>query len=333
MMMKNQRGFTLLEVIVAMVLVGALYAIAAESFGPALAFRAEIETKEKQKDLRQAIHSAYKMNAVNVDAVATATLTFGGSVGTISQALPDPTTKRCTSTATTFTPVARFSTMSPGEAFRDGYGQPLCVYITPRASLAISGSTVFYHSAAVVSAGRNGVIDVGTDLDAATGNLTLAGDDIGVLLDGRNFAQDRYDITLASVRRAADAYQSYFSVRYQSDPARSISVDYFSCGDDTTCPPATVNPLWDAGNGMPSTCAGAIPMFALTGISPHAVLGLSQSDVTDGYGNIITLDNCGATVRSPGNATAALRAPPYTAVISTTLPGGGILSQTAIGQF
>lgn len=329
----SQRGFTLLEVVVAMVLVGALYAIASESFGPALSFRAEIETKERQKDLRQAIHSAYKLNAVSVDSVDTATLTFGGSLGTMSPVLPDATTKRCDSDATTFAPVASFSTMSPAEAFRDGYGNPICLYITPRQSLAVSGSTVFYHSVAIVSPGKNGLIDAGTDLDSTTGNLVLAGDDMGILLDGRNFAQDRYDITLESIKRAADAYQAYFSVRYQSDPARSISVDYFSCGDNSTCPPATVNPLWDAGNGMPSTCGGAVPMFTTTGISPHAVLGLSQSDVTDGYGNIITLDNCGASVRSPGNATASLRAPPYTAVISTTLPGGGTLSQTAIGQF
>lgn len=331
--MKKQRGFSLVEIIVAMVLMGALYAIASDSFGPALAFRAEIETNERQKDLRQAISSAYKLNAVNVDAVTTATLTFGGTFGTLSPALPDATTKRCTSTATTFLPIARLSSMAPSDAYRDGYGSPFCVYITTRQSMNISGSTIYFHSTAIVSGGRNGVIDTGTTLNDTTGDLTLAGDDVGILLDGRNFAQERYDLTLASIKRAADAYQAYSSVRYQTDPARSISVDYFSCGDDSTCPPASVNPLWDSGNGMPSTCAGAIPMYRTTGISPHAVLGLSQSDVTDGYGNIITMDNCGASVRSPGNATASLRSPPYTAVISTTLPGGGTLSQTAVSQF
>lgn len=330
---RRQRGFTLLEVMVAMLLVGALYAIASESFGPALAFRAEVETKERQKDLRQAVHSAYKLNAINVDASSTAELDFGGTYGKLEPVEPDPATKRCAANATTFASVASFSSMSAGDAFRDGYGNPVCVLITPRLSLTVSGSTVYYHSVAIVSPGKNGVIEAGTTLSATTGNMSVDGDDIGILLDGRNFAQERYDLTLESIRRAADAYQAYFSVRYQSDPARSISVDYFSCGDDAACPPATANALWDAGNGMPSTCAGAVPMFASAGISPHAVLGLSQSDVTDGYGNIITMDNCGSSVRSPGNVTVALRAPPYTAVISTTLPGGGTLSQTAVGQF
>lgn len=331
--MRRQRGFTLLEILVALVLIGGLYAIVSDSFGPALAFRAEIETKEKQKDLRAAIFAAYKLNAVTVDAEPAAKLDFGSGTGVMAPVLPDGTTKRCGSTATTFLPVARFSGSSAGVIYRDGYGNPMCLFITTRQSLTVSGSTIYYHSVAVVSPGRNGVIDATTALDNATGNLTLGGDDMGVLLDGRTMAQDRYQVTIESIRRAAEAYQAYFSVRYQTDPARSISVNYFACGNDTTCPPATPNSQWDAGNGMPTTCAGPIDMFRSTGISPHAVLGLSESDVTDGYGNRLKLDNCGAGVRNPSNADAAMRTPPYTAVISTTLPGGDTLSQTAVGQF
>ena len=326
-----QRGYTLLEVVVALVLVTGLYAIAAESFGPALAFRAEIATKERLEDLHQALYTAYKANALTVDANTGKTLDFG-ALGTMSEALPHPVNKRCTSTAATILPIARFSKSSAGEAFVDGYGTPQCVFITPQLTLDISGVSVLYHSVAIISAGKNGVIDAGTALDDATGNMTLAGDDIGILMDGQRFAEDRYRASLDAVKKAADAYQAYFAVRYQSDPARSISVDYFSCGD-ATCPPATANSLWDAGNAMPSTCTAPLAMFQETGISPSAVLGLSKSDVTDGYGNLITLDNCGASVRSPGNATAAMRAPPYTAVITATLPGGATLSQTAVGQF
>lgn len=331
--MKLQRGFTLVEILVALVLIGGLYAIGSDSFGPALAFRAEIETKEKQKDLRAAILAAYKINALSVDAEPTAKLDFGEATGVLEPVLPDGTTRICNSSASTFQPVARFSQSSAGVIFRDGYGNPMCLYITARQTLTISGSTIYYHSVAIVSPGRNGVVHPSTALDGATGNLTLGGDDIGVLLDGRVMAQDRYQITIDAVRKAADAYQAYFSVRYQTDPARSISVNYFACGDDYTCPPATADPKWDAGNGMPTTCAGPIEMFRTSGISPHTVLGLSESDVTDGYGNLLTLDNCGTGVRSPGNAVEAMRTPPYTAVIFTTLPGGGTLSQTAVGQF
>lgn len=330
--MRRQRGFTLLEILVALVLIGGLYAIVADSFGPALAFRAEIETKERQKDLRAAILAAYKINALNVDAEQAAKLDFGASTGILNPVLPDGTTGRCGSTATTFAPVARFSSSSAGEIYRDGYGHPMCLLITTRNSLNISGATVNYHSAAIVSPGRDGVIHASTALDNTTGNLTLGGDDMGILLDGRALAQDRYQITLEAIKRSADAYQAYFSVRYQTDPARSISVNYFACGNDTTCPPANSNSLWDRGNGMPTTCAGPIAMFKSTGISPHAVLGLSKSDVTDGYGNLLMLDNCGNSVRNPANTDAAMRTPPFTAVISTTLPGGYVLSQTAVGQ-
>lgn len=333
--MNKQRGFTLLELIVALVIITGIYAVASDAFGPALAFRADIETGDRQKNVRKAIYAAYKINALNVDANAAAVLDFGTTngvtYGTINPALPGAN-GRCTATAATFATIASFSTASPGDLFRDGYGNPFCVYITPRNSLTVSGNTVNYHSVAIVSGGRNGVVDAGTGLDPVTGSLTIAGDDRGILLDGRAFAQDRYDETFAALKKAADIYQAYFSVRYQSDPSRSISVDYFSCGA-ASCPPASPVAGWDAGNAMPSTCSGAIPMYSATGTSPNTVLGLSQSDVTDGYGNIIMLDNCGASVRSPGNATATMQAPPYTAVISTTLPGGATLAQTAIGQF
>lgn len=330
--MGNQRGFTLLEILVALVLIGGLYSIVADSFGPALAFRGEIETKERQKDVHAAILAAYRINAVQVDADPAARLDFGTGTGVINPVNPDTSSRRCNSTDATFLPVARFSQSSAGVLYRDGYGNPMCILITPRHSLDISGSTVFYHSVAVVSPGRDGVIDSGTALDNTTGDLSISGDDIGILLDGRQLAQESYETTKKSIKRAVEAYQAYFSVRYQSDPSRSISVDYFGCGD-SVCPPSVVNPRWDAGNGMPSTCGGAIPMWRTTGISPHSVLGLSKDDVTDGYGNILTLDNCGSSVRNPNNANAGMTAPPFTAVISTTLPGGGSLSSTAAGQF
>lgn len=329
--MRTQRGFTLLEILVALVLIGGISAFVADSFGPALSFRAEIETKEKQKDLRNALLAAYKIHADTVDGESTAKLVLG--TATLEKISPDATSKRCPSTPTTFSAIARYSSYSAGEVYRDGYGNPICLFITPRQSLTISGSTIYYHSVAIISPGRDGVISNTTALDDTTGDLTTGGDDIGILLDGRLMAQDRYQITLEAVKRAAEAYQAYFSVRYQTDPSRSISVNYFACGDDATCPPATPDSKWDAGNGMPTTCAGPIGMYQTTGISPHAVLGLSESDVVDGYGGMLTLDNCGAGVRNPNNPDAAMRTPPFTAVISTSLPGGGVLSQTAVGQF
>ncbi len=327
----RQHGFTLLEIIIALVIVGGLYMVAANSFGPALKFKAEIETIEKQKDLRQAMLAAYKLQALSVDAEPGAKMDFA-SMGIIDAVTPDPSTGRCPSNANTFAPISSFLATSAGVAYRDGYGNPLCVFISPQKSMLVSGSTIFYHSVAIISPGKNGVMSPLSGL-TSEGALSAADDDVGTLLDGRFAAQERYDMTRATLRRVADVYQAYFSVRYQSDPARSISVDYFSCGDATACPPSPALPRWDSGNGMPSTCAAGVPMFSATGISPNAVLGLSQTDVTDGYGNIVMMDNCGASVRSPGNATASMQTPPYTAAIYTTLPGGSVLSQSAIGQF
>lgn len=330
----NQRGFTLVEMIVTMVLITALYAIMMEGFAPAIQFRAEIETEAKIKSMRESILAAYKDNISNVDAEVSDKLVFDIGME-IEKALPQAD-GRCQSDKDTFKPIARYLDQSSTRAHLDGYSQPICVYITTRQSVVVDGVPLDYHSVAIVSPGRNNKIDAGTTL-SATGELTLDGDDLGVLLDGRTFVQGRYELTIDELRRVADAYQAYFQSRYQADSTRSISINYFSCGN-VNCSVAS-DPKWDIngtipvlGNTVDKTIG--VPMdTVMAGGIPYEMLGLSLTDVTDGFGNVLYIQNRGDLCRNPNNTDSSLRTPPYTAVIYTTLPSGEKLSQTVVGLF
>jgi hypothetical protein len=160
---------------------------------------------------------------------------------------------------------------------------------------------------------------------SAAGELTLCGDDEGVLVDGFNIASDLLRQTLARMQTVVTAYQTYFQVRALSDPARDISINYFAAGGS----PAE---RWDTAGPMPlSACSAPSPLVAASGPNPVGALGLSPLDATDLYGQVMQYDNCSNQVRNPQNTDVALQNPPYTASVVTALPGGGVLRVNAVG--
>lgn len=326
-------GFSLIEILVAIALMAILTFAIAPQLKYMLNFESEQDTKNRLNELLAGLQSAYQVNSFSIEGDALAELNFGAAG--ITAKTTATAGQRCNSTATNFNPLAQYSGHAAASLVNDGYGVPLCILINPRASTQVDGITIYYHSIAFVSAGRNNVLDPGTALNPTTGDLTLGGDDVGVLFDGRKFGLDRYNATVLNMQKVASAYSQYYTARYQSDPSRSISTDYFAlCGSsDAVCYP-TYSSRWDASGLMSTTCSsGPVPMYTSGGTGPNAVLGLSQNDVTDGFGNIMTMDNCSNAVRSPNNTTgASYSIPPYTAAISTTIPGNQVITQTAVGS-
>lgn len=329
--LKFAKGFTLVELLVAVSIIIVFSAFFMKDLGSILDYKARVDTENKLKAWRKGVESVYLTNSSTIDNDATAKLTMLDATQ-ISPTAVATANKKCTLTAAAALPFANRAGYSSTDLNKDGHRSSFCLFITPRLSDAINGTTLYYHSVAVVSGGGNGVIETTTTLDNTTGNLTIdpASDDVGILFDGRRFAADRYEQTIAAMTRTVQAYSTYYSARYQSDSSRSLSTDYFSCGNDTACPSTAAR--WDQAGEMISTCAAPLAMVQATGVSPHTVLGLSAIDVTDGWGSLFKIDNCTNAVRSPNNTTAIRKNPPYTATISATLPGGSVLSMTAVGQ-
>lgn len=321
------RGFTLTELAIVLAVLVPLVLFVLDVLGPMLAFQGGLDNRRQLSEVRQAFIAAYRDNPLSVDGEAGARFVLPG--GVIDAVAPDPVSGRCASGPATLAPLARYLPQSASTAFRDGFAAPMCLLMTGRLTRRIAGIDTFYRVIAIVAPGQNGRLDtVGSCTTAlsATGELMLCGDDEGVLVDGYNIAAELLQQTLVRMQRVATAYQSYFQSRAQSDPSRDASINYFASG-------GTPPERWDAGGPMPlSACAAPSPLLDAAGTGPAAILGLSNVDVTDLYGQVMQYDNCGNAVRNPQNATAAMQLPPYTAAIVTALPGGNLLRLNAVGS-
>lgn len=319
---QNQLGFTLLEMMLAIGLASLLIVLISNAMASSLTFYSKIETDSRLKDLRTALTTAYNDNAMTVDSNTSAVFTT--SAGTLSPLAPT-VNNLCLGTTTTFLAIARYLSTSASDIWHDGFGRGFCIYVTPRQTATVNGVNFNYHALAIVSAGVDGAMDPSTTL-SAVGELTLGGDDKGILIDGRSLMWDKVSQTWLALNRTADAYQTYFSTRYLANTTRDISIDYFAKSDRAGNPSNN----WDATGSMANSGGVATNMVNL---GAHTVLGLTTADVTDAFGQVLMLDNSSDAVRNPQNSSGALQTPGFTARISTTLPGGLSLSRTVVGTY
>jgi prepilin-type N-terminal cleavage/methylation domain-containing protein len=319
---RQVRGFTLIELLVAVAILAALTVGLADVFGPSFSFYQKIETKNKLDDLKSSIERAYQAEDSRIGSVNGQILSLVD--GTLTQVLPTADNV-CLPTTTTFAPLARYLPSSASVMQTDGHGQGMCVFVSNPIAATVSGAAFTYRAIAVVSAGADGTIHATTVLNA-TGSLVLGGDDRGILIDGRQFIADKFAATQAKVDRIVQAYGLYFQTRYLGNSARDISVDYFA----STNRAGAASARHDTGGSMPTTGGASV---SITSINAHTVLGLTVDDVTDAYGQVIRIDNSSDNVKNPENSTAALSLPPYSALISTTLPGGVVFSRSVVGAY
>jgi prepilin-type N-terminal cleavage/methylation domain-containing protein len=335
---RRQSGFTLVEMVVAVALFAILSLAVTESIGGVVRWYGKMVTAHRLASLQTSLTQAYRENIVSAEANtgSVIALTTGsapgapvgasGAAGAASTGILAPTNNtpggRCTSTATTFAAAGPYLNLSTTEAYLDGYAGPLCLFITDQQSMTSGGVSLYYHSMAVVSMGGNGRLSAGTTF-SQTGELTLGGDNQGVVIDGRQIALQQFGAARDRTQKIVDALQSYFLGRFQASPSPTTTVDYFGTTAGSTS--------WDDGGTLPVTSAPAdmtaVPTY-------YTALGLSLNDVVDPYGQPFFFDNGSSAVRSPANPSASLNnAPPWSAAITTTLPGGVAYGQSAVGTY
>jgi prepilin-type N-terminal cleavage/methylation domain-containing protein len=317
------RGFTLVEMMIAMGVMTLLVVALSNTLTPAISFYGKQQTNVKLADLQQAFEISYRDEAPVVNAGTGQIWTL--SLGAIAPVVVNPG-GRCESNPDTFGPLRSYLSGSASDAWRDGHGQGMCVFVTGLLSGTAGGYSYPYRSVAVVSAGLDGTIDPTSRL-SADGVLTLAGDDRGFIVDGRKAALGQVQDAVRKIDRLADAYGTYFNTRFMSNVARDVAINYFA----NTDPSGATSTLYDTAGAMPSTRGAAV---AVTSIGAHTILGLTVDDVTDPWGRVLLIDNSSDAVRHPGNASPALRAPGYTARITTPVPGTTqVIARTVVGSF
>lgn len=305
------KGFTLIEVLITLSLVTILSVVALNALTPWLLFKQSLDTDRKLQDMRQALTSAYSANAMVIDAQAP-------SIFLTLVSDPAIAGSACTSQEAALTGSALSGYLTEGGvgAAKDGFASPLCFFITTPAPRDVEGVRIAYRMIAIVSAGHNGIIDEGTAIDPVTGQLTLGGDDRGVVVNGYTIQYAKYRDTLDRMNRLAILYENYFTTRFLNTADRDVSRSYFYKD----------GPGGDLGGSIAAT-NGWTP--ALTAFA--TALGVSPVDATSAYETLNTIEVANNTetitvlgqttsVRSPASL-ASGATPPYTALLRAKLPG------------
>ena len=250
-----QRGFTMLEIVVAIMIVAGMTVLLSNAFSPHLAFKQRTDSADRLKELLKATEAMYTANAFSVDNTDQASSdpafpNLGKLVldnGSLSTACPAKSTDNISSLrdpsdvrAGPVPQVANLTALQPytgrgvEDLAKDGFNNVTCVLVSRRTKIMYSGQPLYYHVVAFISPGANNRVEPGTELVVTRPNgvddvwtLNVAGDDKGVVFDGSSIAINNYNITKARLDRFARAYETYFKIRYQSRFSRETQFDYF----------------------------------------------------------------------------------------------------------
>lgn len=353
--MRHQKGFTLVEIVIAIALVVMITAVVTQGLGPWIKFKQRLETEQNLKDLAQATTALYKANAYNIDDVDP-TGPLPPVLGPNGALMLDPTAPAplnqlgtdcqagdpadSTSVQQTLRPLQPYLTKSIVDLAQDGFNNKLCVLVSKRLYRDVNGTRLYYHSVAFVSPGDNATLDAGTNfVDNGTSmTLTLAGDDTGQVIDGFKIALDNYQTTMTRLQKLATAYETYFHIRFLTKSDRDISIDYFYANSGSNNGDPGDIAAGDTGPTAPETRAALGSTWAhasfdnvvdvvsaSTGSNRFsAILGVGDSEGRDAWGKPLLVDNRSPRVKS-GELANTKTQPPFSASFGALLPGSSAL--------
>lgn len=320
MKQSNQKGFTLVEIMIVMSLITIISMLLLSPLGSWLAFSRTTSNDRKLQDLKSAISRYYELNAMAIDsAAATTPATLG--VVTSNMVAAGGT---CAQDLATYQGLGMLLSDTPQQASLDAYKNPWCIFVSAPQTVSRDGATLTFRNVAIISTGENGVIDAGTSVSAA-GVITLSptGDDKGIMLSGEDIQYQKLSQTLAKMQRIANTYEIYFTTRYLANASRDMSIDYFTNEVDTT--------------GSVASTAGVFKPVS-TQLSNLGVVGVDALTAWEANNNI-ELGNYnesvnGITVRSPNTTGTGIF--PYTTILRARVPsptGTTYVAKVVVGNY
>lgn len=306
---RKSKGFSIIEILVSIALITILSFLTLSSFGPWLDFRAKLETEQRLKDLQTLLSSAYDQNARRIDSNANLPWLLRDSV-TLTPSVVSAEGV-CNSQSETLGLLQEYAPLSGVGDGRDGYGGDVCILMARPRMVNYQGSQLPQRIVALVSPGKNGVLDSASPLDSETGRLTLEGDDMGVIISGLSIHQRKVELIEAKLNRISNAYETYYALRFQSNAQRDVRLNYFideNNTDSSAVVPQAQNPT------RVDSVLGAI------GVGEQDAIGPYES----GIENFIYVKNAsgsnplyaGVRVKSDG-------LPPFTAALAYQVPNQG----------
>jgi len=293
-----QKGFTLIETLVALAIITAISLIAMGALAPWMSFKQKLDTDRRMQDIRQAVSAAYSDRAMTVERQP---------AGRLGLFVTSPVANgQCPPQEAAFQEIADYFSESPQQLLRDGYANPWCTFVSPSFSTRRDGVDLWYRNIAFVSTGLDGVLDPATQM-RADGTMQMGGDDVAAVVSGREIQGAKLKETMRRMNKVALAYETYFTNRYLSNSARDISLYYFSRAYDTAGAVQSTGGTW----------SNAFTFLSSIGVGPADAVTAWELDNNIELGNHNESVN-GVQVRSP--ATAGTGSLPYTALLRARLP-------------
>lgn len=318
-MKKRMLGFSLMEVVLVVVGMGLLMMAMSRDATGVLDFAARADTKRRLVIIQSAGWAGYQQNIGVAEANAGAEMTWDGVTikgAPLDTVVADPFS--ATGSGQWNDPIykrrlAKYAAAGDANQFElDGHNRPWRLWVSPRLTRAHHGTTLFYHKLAMVSAGQNGRVE---STMTSAGDLTLGGDDQGVVIDGFEAQKEALETTEARLDQLQRLLQTYYQARYLADPSRDPARNYYSNADPTA---ATSPSLWDAG-GPIAPLAAATPIEG-SGV-PSAIGAGGGVNLQSAWPSTpIRLETVSTRARHPANGTMSMASPPYSAWLSVALP-------------
>lgn len=307
-MRNTQRGFTLLEALVALAVITIISLVVIGALSPWIGLKQSVDTERKLQDLKQGLIAYYDSNAMAIEAQG------NGTFGPFTRSTPGGE-GQCAEQTSGFEQVSGKFSESPQQLARDGYANPWCLFISNPQTETRDGVKLWFRNVAVVSSGRDGKLDAATKMDDK-GNLVTGGDDTGIVVSGYDIQYGKLKETLRRLSRVATMYETYFTTRFMAYPSRDITLYYFSRGSGS----------YDSTGAVESTGGAWRPVgTALSGIGVAAIDAVTPweqfTDIEVGNATeSVTPSGGGAAVQVRSPATTGTGMLPYTALLRARLP-------------
>jgi prepilin-type N-terminal cleavage/methylation domain-containing protein len=330
--LRAQSGFSLVEVLITLALVTILSVTALNVLAPWLNFKQALDTDRKLQDMRQSLQNAYAANAMLAESPANTGRVFLGLAHDAAAPGSACDAAGANGMALSSALLSTYLTEAGTAAANDGSANPLCFFISPQLTRDVEGVRMHYHMLAVVSTGRDGVLDAGTAFDPLTGQLTFAdgSDDRGVVVNGYAVQYEKYRDTLERMNRLAALYESYFTTRFMNTADRDVSRNYFYRNGAGGDPGGSINATGTWTSAL-SVMGNALGVSAVDATSTYE----SENSIEVGNNQeSVTVRGQTTTVRSPASLGTG-STPPYTALLRARLPGAAdnYLVRAVVGSY
>jgi Tfp pilus assembly protein PilE len=328
-MIKNQKGATLLELIIAMVMLSMFLSVLYVATSGLTDDISRQRNEVFPSELAHMIKEHYLLNTYEVDTNPNSTyVTTGTNIpsGSLSTNIV-PSLTNMVDTVT-------YSNMT----FRDGYNQPMLILVSELLEKNYEGVMIPYRVFSVVSTANEDVMGAGTfgtTMDVTTGQVDVDPEETAVTINTFQEQLSKFEASKEKVERISRAYSHYYWSRHNLGMG-DISKDYFASGGASWDQQAGSKVSRSCVSGGPDNINGYnTPGVRASNVNFANALGLSADFEVNDWGRPMYIMNCGSignvlsggstltiTPRNPDSPNAGRRIQPFNAVIGFTMPNG-----------